>query len=179
MAAVVIAFAVLTACSGSGGAEDVIDSGANLLRATFAPFEPNPGLNTVSLDQGDARANVVEVVVNITDTDDVYSASFDVVYDPAFADFTGWTPGSILEDGGHNPLYVASEPSSGRVVVGVSRQGGVPAVDVSGTRVLVGLSFRVNETGASEIFIENEDLKNASEQVLPSVNWHGGNLYGD
>jgi hypothetical protein len=179
VAVLLVLTVIISSCGGSGGAEEVIDGGSNLLRASFAPFEPDPGSNTVSFDQGSARSNVVEVVVRVTGTNDVYSASFDVLYDPAFADFTGWSPGSVLEDGGHNPLYVISEPTAGRVVVGASRQGGESSVDVTDTRTLVELSFRVAETGTSEVQIANEDLKNESGQVIQDIGWHGGNLRGD
>lgn len=180
-----LAVIILTACGGGGGDGDAVPpdptgGGSSLIGAGFTGAVANPGANTVSMSRRSVSGNMVTVNVNVTDTNDVYGASFDVTYDSSFADYVSWTGGTLLEEGGHSPYYNVYEATPGRIVVVASRSGSVPAVDVTGTTVLIRLTFRVNSTGASAVGFENAHLSNASvpPDNLIGITWEGGDLTG-
>jgi hypothetical protein len=182
LATLVLVF--LTACGGGGGDSSggVLDpgGGSTLIAADFTADAPAPASGTVSAARSSASGNLITLNVNVTDTDDIYAASFDVVYDPARVDYTGWSAGTVLESGGHSPRYDVQDNGQGRLVVVAQRMGNVPAVDVGGTAPLIRLSFRINQTGTSRLDFENANLSDdgVPPQNLPGITWAGGILIG-
>lgn len=153
-----------------------------VLNGGFAPQEPNPGPDTTAMDLGSATGDLVTVRVEVTDTDGVYAAAFDVTYDPSMASYVAFTPGSLLEQAGHSPTYQVNASSPGRVVVGVSRNGNVPAVDAMGTNNhLISLTFRVRQAGSAPLTFGSPALYDgqAPPQPLSGIQWFGGSLTGD
>jgi hypothetical protein len=169
------------ACGGGGGGSSggVIDPPDPLL-ADFSPANSNPGPNTVSMSRRSATGNPVTINVNVTDTDNIFGASFDVVYPDSLAEYTGYAAGDLLEEGGHSPFYNVTETSPGRIVVVASRTGSVPAVDVTGTRVLIRLAFRLTREGSGLVVFENANLSDDQlpPQNLTGIDWDGGTLLG-
>jgi hypothetical protein len=175
----------VTACGGSGG--DGAAAGGTVpipsgLAATFTPAQSSPGPDTVALAGGTTSGDEITVMVNVTNTDTIYGAAFELLYDPSLVTFRRHRAGSLLEQGGHTPFYQASTPVAGRLVVAATRQGNVPAVNVTGTDPLIELTFRMNTAGVSDLsFIPSAALfdDNIQPQPLPSLSWYGGSLAGN
>ena len=174
--------ATLTACGGgSGGGGGPVSGpgpGSGTLNAQFTPDQPNPGADTLSLDEGSTAAELVTLEVQITETDGVYGAAFDLTYNAGVATFVNWAPGSVLEQGGQGPAYQVSATNPGRLVVGASRQGDVSGVDVNGTVTLIHLVFRMNQAGSSTAQLENASLLDDSlpPQAVPGLSIFGGTM---
>ena len=83
-----------TACGSGGGSAPVVGGG---LGGAFAPDQPNPGAATVSAAEGGVGGNLVTVQVAVTDTSNVYGASFSMTYNPNIASFMEWSNGSLLD----------------------------------------------------------------------------------
>jgi hypothetical protein len=179
LSAIVLIF--LTACGGGGGAEVTNPGGGStLVGADFTPDNNNPGSGTASMQKRSASSNLATVNVGITGVDNLYAASFDVVYDPAKVEYSGYSAGTILESGGHTPRYDVQDTGQGRLVVVAQRIGAVPGVDVTSTQPLIRLTFRVSEIGVSRLDFENANL--TDDQIPPQniagISWSGGTISG-
>jgi len=172
LGAVVILF--LAACS--SGRDNVLTQ----IGADFTPDVANPGSETVSMQRGSTSGNLATADISVTGVDNLYAASFDVVYDPAKVDFIRYSAGTILEAGGHTPHYDVQDNGHGRLVVVAQRLGDVPGVDVAATQAVIRLTFRVGEVGVSRLDFENTNL--VDDQIPPQgiagITWSGGVLSG-
>lgn len=179
IAAMIVLVPAATACGGGSGS--VLQDGGGSTNAGFTPAQPSPGTNTTSMEPGPSSGEAVSIQVGVTDTQDVYGASFVVEYDPAVATFLGWRRGSLLERDGHAPTYTIDQAVPGQIVVGVSRNGNVQPVDVSGTAPLVVLDFRMTRAGVTELRFSSERLYDGGvpPQPLPNVSWFGGSLHAN
>ena len=157
--------------------DDSVVAGPQGVVATFAPETANPGSDTTSMAQDGASGDTVVVAVNVTDIDGVFAATLDVTFDPTMVEFVSSTPGDLFETAtGQNPIYLATE-QPGAVVLGITSTGG--AGDVSCTQTLVRLTFRILETGDTDLSFANMALSDALVQEIPGVSWSGGTLQGD
>ena len=175
-----ISLVAVVACGGSSPTSDrSTGGGSGSITASFDAEEPSPGNNEVSMAQAGTSGNAVTVVVQITNTNGVYGANFDVSYDTAKVQFEGHSPGTILESGGQNPTYQV-HAANGMVTVGVSRTGAVPGVNVLGTQPLVLLTFRVTDVGTMPIDFLNGTVYDdqSTPQPLPISAWWAGSLVG-
>ena len=162
-------------CLGDDDESDDESSDDPCAGPAFVPDEPAPGRNTVSMAEGAVLGDMITIHVNVTDTSDVFAASFDVVYDPALVGFVGWSPGTVLESGGVTPFYlVSASPES--VAVGASRVGLGAGVDVAGTETLIALTFVTLGPGSSAASFRNAALIDSTSppQPIPNVLWFGG-----
>lgn len=180
---VFLSMLLVVACGG-GGSDPVSNGGggggSNTISASFTPTQPSPtGPNEISMAQGSRSANTVTVRVEVTDTDDVFGASFDVDYDVSSIQYEGWSAGTILESGGNTPIYTVNA-TNGMVTVGASRSGGASGVDVNGTQTLINLTFRVTDTGTMPIQFLNTVLFDNQQppQPMPGISWSAGDLVG-
>jgi len=166
------------ACGGGGGTDEVVGSGggSSTLTLAFTPTQPSPGPNTVSAARQSSSGNTVTLAVNVTDTNNIYGAAFDLVFDPSVAQFVSWSAGSLLETGGQSVNYIVDQPSSSRLVVGISRTGNAPTVNASGTQPLVRLTFRAIQTGSGALAFQNAALVDNQPADLPGISWAGGTL---
>lgn len=168
------------ACGGGGGGDgdpsvSVTGSGgggSTIFPLNFIGDQPNPGPDTVSASRSSGSGNTVLVAVDVTDTNNLFGAGFDVVFDPTVVRFTRSIPGNALDSGSGSPAPIVNEPRAGLLVVSVSSDGG--EVDVTGTRPLVLLEFQSLQAGASALTLRNGTLENASQQLLPGISWFGG-----
>ena len=181
---VIALMVVACACGGGGGGGGVVDPSPTPLTASFVAAQPSPGANTVSMASGGGTDDIVAVRVDVTGTSDVWGAAFDVQFNPVYIDYVGYTPGTLLEQGGQTVSYTVRPPtgSSGIVVVGVSRVGQAPAVDVTTTRTLVNLTFRVKSKGSYPLdFGPGASLLDASVASISGLvePWSGGSLQGN
>lgn len=173
-----LAMTLATACGGGGdGTVGGGGGGSVTLNATFVPDQATPGADTASLAQGSANANDVIVQVNVTDTDGVHSAAFDIVWNPAMLDFVGYAPGNLLEQNSTSATYNVGQ-SNGRIVVGASRSGNV-GVNVVGTKTLINLTFHMKEVGTTPVAIQNASLRDGALTEIASISWFGGSCVGN
>lgn len=174
-----IAAAALLGCGGgSGGGDGVLEP---TLAADFLPDEPAPPPSTVAMEKGPASADLVTVRVDVTGVSNVYGAAFELAYDATLADYVGFTKGTFFEQGGHSPTYQVSSPTSGQVVVGVTRNGNVTGVSASVSKTVVNLTFRVKKAGSGSITLPDAVLYDAQIQPQPvaGIAWHTGTLRGN
>jgi len=175
---------VLIACGGGGdgGGGGVVGGGggSSNLVVTLTPEQSSPGPNTVSISQapGGGGGNLIIVELDVTDTNGLYGASFDVDYDPNAVTYIDWNRGSALETGGYAVSYQAATSPKGRLVVGASRTGGAPEVNVTGTVPLVFLTFQVTQPGTYDLTFQNAELLDAESppQPIGGLTWYGGTL---
>lgn len=164
------------ACGGGGGGGGVVPGGGGSLTATFVPDTASPGPNSSVMGLGGASGDLVTVAVNLTDVSNVYGAAFSVTYDPARVSFQGWAVGTVLESGGQTPTYQIDEAQAGTLVVGATRNGNVPGVNVTGTKTLVRLTFRVNAEGSTPLQFSSPELYDGAvpPQPISAVTWSAG-----
>ncbi len=132
------------------------------------------------MEQGAKSNDVVTVNVTLTSTNGVYATAFEVVFDSTHNVYLGFAPGSVFEQGGVSPNYTVDGTSNpGRIVVGVSRTGST-TTDVSGTKTVVGLQFRVKQAGVYPVTIENAVVYDgqSSPQPIPGIAWFAGAITG-
>lgn len=124
-----------------------------------------------SLSSGDILA--IDIKSNNISSN-VYGAAFDVDFDSTKMTYNSYVAGSFLESGGNTVNYQVGLQSgnSGKLVIGISRQGVVSGVSGSGT--LVTLKFRV--TGNSSVAFSNYDLRDSSNQAILGISWYGGTV---
>ena len=178
-ALLMLAIVTAPACGGGGGGSDAGGS-PTPLAASFVPDQPTPGGNTVALAEGLKSNDVVTVNVTMTSTNGVFGAAFEVVYDDVHTVFLGYTAGSVVEQGGNTPTYnVDGTSNPGRVVVGVSRTGS-GATNVSGTKTVIGLQFRVKQAGVYPMVIQNSAVYDNQNppQPLGGISWFAGAVSG-
>lgn len=180
-----ICLAVAVSCGGGGAAESPIPEdpgGTTTLAAGFTPEQASPGDGTVAMALGSSSGNLVTIEVNVTGVDDVFSADFDVTYDPDQAEFVNWSAGTLLESGGNTPSYLLTATQPGTLTIGATRTGGgAGGIDVGSSETLIRLVFRVTEVGASTLGFERANLLDAQDlpQQIPGLSWHGGTLTGN
>ena len=174
---VLAVLAILVVPSGGCGGSSEMSGG---LEASFTAEEPAPGPSSVSLGQAGSSGDRVEVRVQVTDVSGLFGAAFYLTFDPAMATFDGHEPGEILESDGHTPFYLVEEGQPGVIVVSATRLGPVPAVDVTGSRTLMSLRFRVIDVGASGAVFQAGALYGSQLQPepMPGVSWFGGQIVG-
>jgi hypothetical protein len=181
MIVLVLATTVLFSCGGGGGDKSDVTGGggggSTILAGTFTPTTPSPGANTVSMS-GSGTSNIMTLAVNVSGTNDVFGASFDVVYDPTMIEFVNWTTGRLLEAGGHQVTYQVNAQQAGRVVVGVSRTTLGTGASAGVATPLINLQFRLNEPGTSQVAFERAALLNTMDppQSIGGIAFSGGTL---
>ena len=180
--ALLLALVAAPACGGGGG-EAAAGSGGSPtpIAASFLPDQPSPAAGNAAMAQGSTANDIVTVTLTLTDTNGVLGTAFEVVYDPIHCAYMGFTKGSALEQGGDVPNYtIAVDPSNlGRVVAAIVRTSG-NTTNVTGTRTMVGLQFRIKEAGTYPVTIENAVVYDGqpSPQPLPGILWFAGALKG-
>lgn len=174
--AVVALFSLVFGCGGGGSSDP-----APQVCVEFTGAVAMPGAMTVTAQDGTgSTCSAAQVVVNITDVNDVFGAGFDVVFDPTAVRFSGTVDlsNSWLGNDGVTVTPFATEVAPGRWVVGLTRTSATaPGIDFTGTRELCRLVFtRVGNTGNSSLTFENESLSDSSAppQDIVGVTWTGG-----
>ena len=120
------------------------------------------------------------VSINISAVSNLFGAAFDMIFNPAILQFISAQKGTFLEQDGvaTNLLTVVSPP--GDLIVGYSRLAinGV-ATGVSGSGVLMTLTFNALSAGASNLTFQNNSLCDASNPSGCNViltNWNPGSV---
>ncbi len=170
---IIFIFVLLSLCCG-GGDDGVVEQ---QISASFTPAKSDPDALDVSLQLQSRSGSTFTVDVVITDTNGVYSASFDLVYDGSLLDYLNYTEGTFLNKDGASTSFLISE-QSGRVIVGATRLGQVGGVDATGDEILMSMAFRVRKTGSGSISFENSNLLDSNGTVIQGVEWFGGTASG-
>lgn len=170
--------AVATACGGGGDSSGGVTPPP--LLASFVPDEPAPGANTVAMAEGSKAGDSVTVSVNASQTSDLYAAAFEVTFDSNKVTYVAHSAGTVFEQGGHTPTYQVGNPIAGRLVVGVSRNGDVSAVNVTTPAPMIRLTFRVKAVGLFRLEWDNAALFDgqAPPQQKAGITWESGTLSG-
>jgi hypothetical protein len=152
--------------------------GRDGLAAGFAPASARSGATSVSMSESSHGGDLVTVRVDVSGARGIYGAAFDVTYDPGSADYVGWAPGTLLEQGHVAPNYTVAPSRTGTVVIGVSRTGS-SGVSASGQPV-VSLTFRVRGKGAFPVAFRNAVLYDSANppQPIGGIAWVAGSLTG-
>jgi len=172
------------ACGGGGGGSGdggVVNPSPNPVIASFRSDDNTPTVNTVALIQGSRNADLVTVRVTVTDATAVFATAFEIVYDTTKAGYVNWSPGSLLEQGGHVPTYTISDSGTGRVVVAASRTGAAGTVNAAGTVTVVNLTFRMKVVGESRAdFATSPVLYDGQNPPVAKsdITWTAGSLVG-
>jgi hypothetical protein len=183
--AATICLAASFSCGGDGETRSPIPEdpgGSSNLVGSFTPEQANPGDGSVAMALADSNGSLVVVAVTVTGVNDLFSADFEVTYDPQMADFYNWSVGTILETGGNDPSYMLTATQPGLVTIGATRTGGGSGgVDVGATQTLINLVFQVTEPGSSSVALQRASLLDAQDppQPIPRLSWHGGTLTGN
>ena len=175
--AIVLALTGSTSCGGGGDSGASTNGGNTIYAGSFTPANPTPGANSVAL-AGSSNQNIVTLAVNVAGTNDVSGAAFDLTFDPAKAEFAGWSPGLLLEQGGHQVTYQMNSQQAGRVIVGVSRTTAGTGADAGIATPVVLLRMRVIGSGSSQIGFTNADLLNSATPpgAKSGISFSGGTL---
>ena len=176
---VLLALVAAPACGGGGSGADPGGS-PTPLAASFVPDQPTPAANNVAMAEGTKNNDVVTINVTLTDATGVYATAFEVVFDDIHTVYLGFTPGSTFEQGGNSPNYtVNGSAAPGRIIVGVSRTG-TSATNVSGTKTVVSMQFRVKQAGVYPLAVENAVVYDNQQtpQPIPGIEWFAGAVTG-
>jgi hypothetical protein len=135
-AALLVAAPALVGCGGG--------SGGGVVPGLCLTFQAagTPAASTVVARQGSGSAcAMVEVAVDMTGVNDVFTVSFQVAFDPAVVSYEGYsTAGSDLDADGAT-LQVLETSGSGSVTLGVTRVGTTSGINFSGTGNVIKLLF--------------------------------------
>ncbi|MBQ3701865.1 MAG: hypothetical protein II885_03825 [Oscillospiraceae bacterium] len=111
---------------------------------------------TIGTDIMAAPGETVEVPVIVSGMSGLAVAQFALTYDPEILEYVGYTQGNLINNKGY---LMVNDETMGEFYFAWSRSSGLTASE--GT--LITLHFRVNETGAASLRVdENEDFVFAS-----------------
>ena len=174
--AVPVLIGVLLASAGCGGGDGGGATAAPCLSFVGAQA-PAAGKVVARLAAGGScAARAVEIVV--TDVSDVFGAQFTVTFDPTQVSYAGASStGSILASGGAQ-VSVQQDGTGGNVAVGISRIGVNTGVNVTGSQVLIRLTFAPVAVGTSSLAVSNAQLfgSQTPPQPKPGLTWSGGSF---
>ena len=135
------------------------------------------GISSATVSQGVPFT----VTISASNVSDLFSANFDLSYNPSLVSFVSSSKGTFLEQGGVTTYLLTSNNSStGRLMVGYSRQavGGVPT-GVSGNGTLMTVTFNALANGSASLAFLNNSLCSAVSGTGCDVvvtNWSGGTI---
>jgi hypothetical protein len=173
-----VVLVVATSCGGGGSDGDTVGGGQSTIAGSFVADEPSPGSDSVAIALSTTSGNLVTVRVNVVGVNGVYGGAFDVTYDSSKLEYVGYSPGTLLEQGGNSPNYSAAAAQAGRLVVGASRTGST-AVNANG-QAIVNLTFRVQVAGTHPVVLENMQLygNQIPPQPISGISWFAGSFTG-
>jgi hypothetical protein len=175
MLRLVCVFILLLSIVGCGGNDDTIPN-------HFIPDTVDPGQDSISLELQSIGADhvVLEVKANQISAG-VFSAVFDLKFDPAVLSFDGFEPGNFLEGEGDLVDYLI-EPAAGRsdvLIAGISKRQGQAGSTGDGT--IVTIRFKKLEPGLSPLTFENMSLIDLSGNEIrrpdqTEIKWYGATI---
>ena len=183
----VLALGALAPACGGGGGDGGGGGNMNPLSATFTPGNTNPAANTISM-AGSAAGQNFSVVVQVTGVNDFFGTGFRVTFDPATAQFVGFSSaGSFLTGVGTDFRAAVNPTNSGEVIVAATIQdASMPAgIDVGATATLITLNFQATNTTSNNPFAfgASRNVTVCPTQggacnagIAPTLMWSGGTM---
>lgn len=182
LGSIILLLALVTApaCGGGGGSSDSGTGGSpGPVAASFVPDQASPGANTVAMAQGAHSNDVVNVYVTLTDTNGVYGAAFEVLFDETHVTYQGYTHGAAFEQGNTPNYNVDGTTNPGRIVIGIARTNGTPT-NIVGSKAMITLQFKVKQAGTFPVQLQNGVIYDAQSvpQPIAGISWFAGALQG-
>jgi general secretion pathway protein D len=98
----------------------------------------------------------------------LYSAPFNLIYDPIFAEFVGAAEGGFLkQDGKPTTFSAVNDPAGGKVSVVLHRNGDVGGV--TGNGVLLTATFKAKNVGPLNLGFSGVNFTEVAGKNLPMV----------
>ena len=166
---------VSTGCGGSDGSGGAAAAPCLSFVGTQAPAAGRVVARLAT--GGSCSGRAVEIVV--TDVSDVFGAQFTLTFDATKIAYGGASSqGSFLTSGGAQVSIPEDNTGAGTVSVGISRIGAGTGVNVSGSQVLIRLTFAPLAVGSSSLAISNAILfgSQTPPQPKPGLTWSGGSF---
>ena len=99
---------------------------------------------------------------------ELYSAPFNLIYDPLFAEFVSATEGGYLkQDGKPTTFSAVNDPAGGKVAIALHRNGEVGGV--TGNGVLLTATFRAKNAGPLNLGFSGVNFTDVAGKSLPMV----------
>jgi len=118
------------------------------------------GADNISVGDGFDVDVVVEGVRGL------YAVPLTVLFDPARLKVLSVTEGEFLRQGGNATSFMSSpDAANGKIVVGLSRQGGLPGEDGSGR--LLTIRFQAVARGAAPVRLRGVSLRDPARRSIP------------
>ena len=177
--------ALMPACGGGGG--DDGGGGGNGGASLVATFTPAATPGTISMAGSSAGANF-SIQVQVTDVNDFFGAGFHVTFDPASAQFVGFSSsGSVLPGSAVDFDAVLEGPGDVKAYGWITDTNQPAGVDVVGTGTLMTLNFQATAATSNNPFAfgtsANRVVKVCPTQgqacndlTEPPLSWSGGTL---
>ena len=171
---------LLAGCGGgSGDGSDVVPGGgggSSTLAPSFTSAQ-DPAPDKVTMASVVAVGDELTVSVSVTETDGIASASLVITFDPAYVEFVEWSCGELLPPCGSGTLRQLNE-SPGRLVIGMARTFAGDGSDAFGTEVLLRLTFRALQQGASPLDFDASRCALGDPDLIdiPGISWYGGTI---
>jgi hypothetical protein len=162
-------------CDGGGG-------GTKRACLTFTTTNVAAPQTVVGQQLSVSQCEIVQIGVRLTAVDDVFAASFTVVYDGALATFEGTSLANSPLTTGGTQVEVIENESPGQVTIGLTRLGVADGVDYTGTANLVVLIFQKRSgaaTGAGDFAFTDGKLFGSETPPVEKagIQWLGGQLH--
>jgi hypothetical protein len=183
----VLALGALAPACGGGGSDDGGGNNMGPLNATFTPGNTNPTPSTISMS-GSAAGQSFSIVVQVTGVNDFFGTGFRVTFDPASAQFVGFSSaGSFLTGVGTSFDADVNPTNAGEVIVVATIQDATqPAgIDVAATATLITLNFQATNTTSNNpfAFAASRNVTVCPTQggacnpgIAPTLTWSGGTM---
>ena len=134
-----------------------VQSSSGPARVQFSPAQVE---TTVS--------NTVTVALTVESGADIFSAPFQLRFDPKILRLNDVSRGGLLSVDGQQPVFTKSIMNdSGTASIQLNRSPGTPGVTASG--VLVTMSFQAVSPGTATVSIPNLSLRDSQGQVVASA----------
>jgi hypothetical protein len=140
----------------------------------FTSDNPNPGSNSVALQQHSGGSDAITLSVQVVDVQNVYGAAFEIFYPAAVLDFRSYAAGSFLSGDGAPTTVQVSENPTGTLIIGVTRLGDAGGISGSGDLLL--LTFDASAQGSGRIDFNAASLRDPQNNVIPGVSFIGGSV---
>jgi len=162
----------LCCCGGGGGGngQPIPPS----IAVSFTAAKAIPDAMDVSLQKKSQSGDSFTMDVVITGVNNVFSASFDIVYNSTILDYINYTEGTFLSENGQVATSFLVSDQTGRLVVGATRLGQVPGVNAAGNEILMSIAFKAKKAGSSSVSFENNNLLDPTPAPIQGLEWFGG-----
>ena len=182
LAVLMVAGSVFAASCGGGSGGGTVPAGRT---ANFTPAQSPAPANSASMQKGTVSGDMFQIEIRVTDVNDFFGTAFHVLFGSSTARFVSMSSsGSFLSGAGITTDIRTAVVQAGDLEVVATRvqdqAGSVQGVDVSGSQLLLTLTFQATaNTGGNTFSFESQEActPTAPPCTPPiSLTWHGGTL---